>query len=162
VVAGYLGSITASPRGIPPFHLAVAAAGVAAVLLWMFAIAVMREAPYALCPSIEPVEGSSLRTELALWPPGATECEYTAPSGAVTRTTHVPWREWGAVALFALGAAGMAAAVLAAARRWLWVYGGLVLVVGGIAVWFIGGAGVLLVAAALTPAIALAIAGRIG
>jgi hypothetical protein len=128
--------------------------------MWMLAIAVMRDGPYALCPGIEPVEGSSLQTELALWPPGATECEYTAPGGAVTRSTHVPWREWGAVALFALGVAGVATAVLGEGRRWLWAYAGVVLVFGAMAVWFIGAVSALLVAVALTPALAIAIAER--
>jgi hypothetical protein len=82
------------------------------------------------------VEGSSYSTEFVVWPPGAIACDFTAPSGAVTRHVSVPWTEWGSVLLFA---AAIACAVLAVTRRRRQLVLGSAaagLMVGAFGVWF--------------------------
>ena len=59
--------------------------------------------PLDFCPGAPQTEGSSLRAEPALWPPGTTRCD----SGDSSRI-YVPWREWLALVLFA-AAVGVAA-----------------------------------------------------
>lgn len=50
------------------------------------------------------MEGASIDTGPALWPPGATRCDY----GSASRI-YVPWREWLVLALVVAGV-GVAAA----------------------------------------------------
>ena len=57
------------------------------------------------------VEGVSYSSELALWPPGATRCEWAGPGGSGTGW-YVPWGEWLVVLLGAIGAGLLASALL--------------------------------------------------
>jgi hypothetical protein len=52
--------------------------------------------PLEFCPDAPQAEGTSLRAEPALWPPGTTRCDYGGSS-----RTYVPLQEWLALALFA-------------------------------------------------------------
>jgi hypothetical protein len=74
-----------------------------AVALWWFTPAFSSE-PEDFCPGYGGGETTSYSTELALWPPGATKCEYTTPTGAVRHSTHFAWEEWGVLALLATSA----------------------------------------------------------
>jgi hypothetical protein len=110
--------------------------GGALVLAWAGAVWGARDEPETVCPGAELVEGSSYSTEFVLWPPGAIACDFTAPSGTVTRLVSFPWAEWGSVVLFA---AAIACAVLAATgRRRRLVLGSAtaVLMFGAFGVWF--------------------------
>ena len=65
------------------------------------------EDPLLFCPGGLAAEGTDIRAEPALWPPGTTRCVYSTAAGRSSRI-HVPWDEWVALALFAI-AVGVAA-----------------------------------------------------
>jgi hypothetical protein len=99
----------------------VAVAGWAAV-----AVGALQLEPDEQCGRTLP-ETSTYSFELALWPPGATRCEYTTPADSGSYT-YVPWQAW----LLALsGAAGLAIAV--AGRPVV----GIPLALTGLGVWFV-------------------------
>ena len=78
--------------------------------------------PGDFCPGYGGEEATSYGTSYSLWPPGATDCEYTTPAGEVRHSTYVPWKEWLVIALL-LWAAGLAFSwaltLRSAALRWL-------------------------------------------
>ena len=77
----------------------------------------MSEDPLQFCPGApEMGEGTSVRAEPALWPPGTTRCEYTTASGRTSSRTYVPWERVGVLALFAAGV-GVAASALSLLLR---------------------------------------------
>lgn len=76
----------------------------AAAWTW-FALPFPQE-PEDVCPGYEAEERTSYGTSYGLWPPGATDCEYTTPAGEVRHSTYVPWREWLVLAPL-LAAAGL-------------------------------------------------------
>lgn len=79
----------------------------AAVLMFLIGfVALWLVGASDLCPL-------AVDTDPALWPPGATVCEYERPNGARFKETAVPWGWWFAFA--ATGAAGGIA--LAITRR---------------------------------------------
>lgn len=75
-----------------------------------------------VCEGFGNDEGMSYHTELAAWPPGAVTCEVVARNGTTRESTFMPWREYSAVALFAL-AVGIGSAAFSRRRtrraRWL-------------------------------------------
>jgi Na+/proline symporter len=75
------------------------------VVLW-FRLPFFSEDPQEVCPGYRLVETTGYSTSQTLWPPGATECEYTTPAGEVRRSTYVPWSEWLILALV-FAAAGL-------------------------------------------------------
>lgn len=83
----------------------------------------------------EPV---SYSLDWALWPPGATSCEWSGPAGSGTGL-YVPWDEWLIVLLGAVGAGLLTSAVLPGRRlRLIRLALGVVLPLGALAAWFIG------------------------
>jgi hypothetical protein len=105
-----------SLRTMHAFRVMLSLWGVALVVAFALVVFSTRDEPEVVCPGTPNVEGSSLRISHQLWPPGSVECEYTAPGGAVARSTHFPWLEWGVIAMFAL-AVGVGAGVVALTRR---------------------------------------------
>jgi hypothetical protein len=57
--------------------------------------------PEVTCPGYRAVEPTGYSTGVSLWPPGATDCEYTTPTGAVRHSTFMPWRDYAVLALLA-------------------------------------------------------------
>lgn len=93
--------------------LAVAAALflAGAVLLWLGPMPILAE---DVCDFGTVPEGTSATSGPAWSPPGAIECEYTTPGGRIVRTTYVPWFEWLALGIAALGAGLVAFLVVGA------------------------------------------------
>jgi hypothetical protein len=64
-----------------------------AVALWL-ELPFFSEDPLDACPGYAGLETTSYSTSSTLWPPGATECEWTTPGGDIRHSTYVPWSEW--------------------------------------------------------------------
>jgi hypothetical protein len=141
-----------SPAGRAP--------ALAFVVAFMAGTVATGDDPEHLCPGVPLVERSSQSFRVGLWPPGAIDCEYTAPDGTVTNVTYVPWREWGSAALFALGMWFGFRALITTTQQLLMASYGLLAVVGAIAVWAIGFIAVLLVAVAAAPPLVLLLVRR--
>jgi hypothetical protein len=106
-----------------------------------------------VCPGHTDVEGASSETRWTWWPPGATRCTHTTPAGAVRESTYVPWQEWATIAVCALGFALAAFAAMTARHRLRVAYVALVLLAGGLAIWFIGPVAALVTAVVAAPAL---------
>jgi hypothetical protein len=78
-----------------------------------------------VCPTLN--EGDAFHVDVKAWPPGALRCTVEHPDGGTTVGTYVPWKQWIAVAIAALGIA------MFSPRRALVT---LVLVVLGAGLWF--------------------------
>jgi hypothetical protein len=107
--------------------------------------------PDVTCPGSVDVEGTSYETRFAWWPPGATRCSYTTPAGEVRESTYVPWLEWATVAVCALGVGLAAYALIGPRYRLRAGYVALVLLVGGLAIWFVGPIAAVAIVAAIAP-----------
>jgi hypothetical protein len=75
------------------------AAGAALVFAFALAAApldppLFSQDPEVVCPGYTAVERTSYETTAALWPPGASDCDYTTPTGAVRHSTYMPWLEY--------------------------------------------------------------------
>jgi hypothetical protein len=57
--------------------------------------------PEVTCPGYRAVETTGYSTGVSLWPPGATDCEYTTPTGAVRHSTFMPWLDYAVLVLLA-------------------------------------------------------------
>jgi hypothetical protein len=71
------------------------------------------EEPEHFCPGFVAREATSYSTEISLWPPLATDCQYTTASGAVRTSTYMPWLELLVAGLLLI----CAALALASVRR---------------------------------------------
>jgi hypothetical protein len=108
--------------------------------------------PEVLCPGYANTEGTSYEMRTTWWPPGATRCSYTTPAGGVRESTYVPWQEWSTVAVCALGLALAAFAAMTVRYRLRAAYAAVVLLIGGLAIWFVGPIAALVTAAVAAPA----------
>jgi hypothetical protein len=79
----------------------------------------------SVCPALE--EPDAFHVSITAWPPAALKCTVEHADGTTTVGTYVPWREWIAVAIAALGVA-----VFTRRRALL----SLALVVAGVVLWF--------------------------
>jgi len=61
-------------------------------------------------------EGTFVDQRSLAWPPAAVECRYEEPSGTVSATTLLPWRDWITAALLA-AAVALVLSALGGARR---------------------------------------------
>lgn len=86
-----------------PVVLALCVFGVGFALVWA-GFSPLNDDPFQFCPDAPQAEGSSIRTEPALWPPGTTRCDYGSSS-----RIYVPWRDWLVLALLAAGVGAAAA-----------------------------------------------------
>jgi hypothetical protein len=98
------------------------------------------------------VERSSLEIRRPLLPP-VVRCEYTAPTGTATRTTYVPWQEWGSIVLFALAMICWALALTKARHRLVATYCGSVSLLAAVTIWINDIATVVSATALVLPAI---------
>jgi hypothetical protein len=94
-----------------------------AFALWL-ELPFFSEDPLDVCPGYVPVERTGYSISHTLWPPGATECEWTTPAGEVRHSTYVPWSEWLILALLGCAAA------LALPRSPLLIAGAFVVLLG--------------------------------
>lgn len=92
---------TLQPAGRHPAVLALCVFAVGFAIVWA-GFSPLAQDPYDFCPDAPQSEGSTVRTEPALWPPGTTTCEYATADGSASRT-YVPWEDWLALGLFAAG-----------------------------------------------------------
>jgi hypothetical protein len=108
--------------------------------------------PDVLCPGYGDVEGTSYETRATWWPPGGTRCTFTTPAGEARESTYVPWHEWATVAVCALAVALAAFALMTSRHRLRAAYAAIVLLVGGLAIWFVGPIAAVATALAAAPA----------
>jgi hypothetical protein len=96
--------------------------------------------PETFCPGYVAAERTWYDTEVALWPPGATECEFLTPQGTVVRTTHFDWVEWTVLALLTVsGALAVVVARRSASTRVVRAYtSGALLVIAAAALVLVG------------------------
>jgi hypothetical protein len=78
-----------------------------AVFIAVFALGVLATAFWTddltVCPTFD--EGDAFHVTIQAWPPAALECTVEHGDGTTTVGTYVPWKQWIAVALAALGIA---------------------------------------------------------
>jgi hypothetical protein len=89
---------------------------------WTYFAVPFPQEPEDFCPGYGGEERTGHSTSYGLWPPGATDCEYTTPAGEVRHSTYVPWREWLVLALLLSAAALVlwwASAIRTSWFRWL-------------------------------------------